>query len=463
MYCLNLPKHLRYKKENIFVVGITPAPSSPDCRTIDHVLDPTIDKFVRYGDLAGVQVRTYHNPEGVSVRVRIAPVLADSPARVLISGFMGHRATNFCAYCLCTQDNIESLDPTTWTVRQGATVRQEAAAWKNAQTLKRRNELEKTNGVRWTSLHRLQYWDPVKHVVLGYMHNWLEGVLQHHLRVLWGVGRDKAHQDKVKEIDNDELWHESDLSESGSELEDLYREAEEFDSQSSLSTSASTQASPPRSPTESSSSMSLDSPWTHSQPGTPRAPSPEGQNIEDPEDGDYVGIPGAYNLPKEHLNAVRECIRDITLPTWVGRPPANLGEASHGKLRANDYLVLFSFILPLIAPEFWHGSASQTDDIHLENFKDLVVCTNIICSFQTSNVAADLYTHLYTRYRRNIRALFHTWHSVPNHHFAMHNGSLLKHWGPLPALSEFPGERLIGDLQNINTNSKIGKTSAPVI
>ncbi len=40
------------------------------------------------------------------------------------------------------------------------------------------------------SLHRLSYWDPVKHVMLGYMHNWLEGVLMQHLRVLWGIGRD---------------------------------------------------------------------------------------------------------------------------------------------------------------------------------------------------------------------------------------------------------------------------------
>ncbi len=64
------------------------------------------------------------------------------------------------------------------------------------------------------------------------MHNWLEGILEHHLRVLWGVGRDKAHEEKVKERDVDELWSESDISESGSELEELRREVEEFNSRS---------------------------------------------------------------------------------------------------------------------------------------------------------------------------------------------------------------------------------------
>ncbi len=288
------------------------------------------------------------------------------------------------------------------------------------------------------------------------MHNWLEGILEHHLRVLWGVGRDKAHEDKVKERADEALeehWYESDTTETeqyDSEVEELREEAKRFEHFSSLTSTPSdadsTQTLPPR---------------TSSSAGTPRAASPEGQDMDDMEDDTYVDIPHLhYDLPQAHLKAIRECIRNVKLPTWVGRPPANLGEASHGKLRANDFLVLFSFILPLIVPEFWHGpESSEVDGLHLRSFEDLVVCTNIVSSFKTSNHDAYLYTHLYTRYRRTIQMLFH-WNSVPNHHFAMHNGRLLKFWGPLPALSEFPGERLIGDLQNINTNSKIGEISA---
>ncbi|KAK7013213.1 hypothetical protein R3P38DRAFT_2546681 [Favolaschia claudopus] len=37
----------------------------------------------------------------------------------------------------------------------------------------------------------------------------------------------------------------------------------------------------------------------------------------------------------------------------------------------------------------------------------------------------------------------------------MHNASLLKHWGPFPALSEFAGERMNGMLQKIKTNKKM--------
>ncbi len=198
----------------------------------------------------------------------------------------------------------------------------------------------------------------------------------------------------------------------------------------------------------------LDSPSPYTP--TPGATFP----VDDDQDDDaYVDVPQrVFNLPEENRNAIRECIRDITLPTWVGRPPVNLGEASHGKLKAYEYLILFSSILPLVVPEFWHRPASsEVEQMHLESFHNLVVATNIVCSFRTSNADADLYTHRYTLYREGIQRLFAKWAATPNHHYAMHNGAHLKYWGPLAPLSEFPGERLIGMLQKINTNQKIRK------
>lgn len=38
----------------------------------------------------------------------------------------------------------------------------------------------------------------------------------------------------------------------------------------------------------------------------------------------------------------------------------------------------------------------------------------------------------------------------------MHNGRILKHWGSLAALSEFPGEHINGILQNMNTSGRKG-------
>lgn len=414
-------------------------------------MDPVVEKFVDFGKQAGVILPTYYNAEGVPVRARIAPVLADSPARCLVSGFLGHGATYFCAYCLCTSDQLENYDTTSWTPRNSDTVRKQALVWKTIITLKGKEEEERKNGVRWSSLHALKYWDPVRHNVLGFMHNWLEGVLEDHLRILWGVGRDKAHEEKARarilEWAGDENWTESDVTESESELEGLRAEAEEFERRSRASSegwnAVSAQTTPPLTP----------SPSSLSPPGTPKAPTTEYQ-LGDPDPNDtYIDVPYSFDLSEEHLLAIRECIRKVTLPTWVGRPPANLGESSHGSLRANDYLVLFSFILPLVVPEFL-GKTTDLDALHLESFTDLVICTNIVCSYRTSNTAADLYTSLYTRYRKNIRLLFPYWPSTPNRHYAGHNGPMMKYWGPLPPLGEFNGEHIIGELQNIATNKK---------
>ncbi|THU94689.1 hypothetical protein K435DRAFT_819951 [Dendrothele bispora CBS 962.96] len=155
------------------------------------------------------------------------------------------------------------------------------------------------------------------------------------------------------------------------------------------------------------------------------------------------------------LEIIRKCIHEVTLPTHIHRPPSNLGEKSHGRLKADEYLVLFSFIFPLIIPTFWHPSDSDYTKALLHNFYDLVVCTNIIAMFSTSNAKADQYMTHYISYRKGLKDLFPTYKVKPNHHYALHNGELLKYWGPLSALSEFPGERMNGIMQNIQTNRRI--------
>lgn len=402
-------------------------------------------------------------------------MIGDSPARTVISGFLGHSAIHFCAYCNCTSDNVDEVDSSSWTLRNGAEVREQALIWKATRKQEDRTELEKENGVRWTSLHRLPYWDPVKHSVLGFMHNWLEGVLEHHLRTLWGIGRkaiDKKKVDEDNEGEKAEKWEQSEVEESQDELGALSDSNSSDDDEDNLEEEDFYTPEPPP-----DDLMGGDDDTILEDEVTITQDMPVADNsFDDLNDDDYLNISATiFTLPKNHLADIRECIRKVNLPTWVGRPPATLGEASHGSLRANDYLILFSAILPLIVPEILlmaddaKGKGKERESaearerqiaeeavrrVHLDNFHHLVVCTNIVCSFTTSNDAADRYTHHYKEYRQGIQRLFPKWISKPNHHYAMHNGDVLKYWGPLPSLSEFPGERLIGMLQNIKTNKK---------
>ena len=177
---------------------------------------------------------------------------------------------------------------------------------------------------------------------------------------------------------------------------------------------------------------------------------------EDDEDDDIPVASITFN--QEQLSRIRSCLVDVILPANMARPPPNLGEPSHGKLKASAWFSLFTIFLPMELVELWHGAPEGSREFALlDNFYHLVTCTNIVSSYSTSNEEADSYTEHYIEYRRGLEQLFPGSHSRPNHHWAMHNGPLLKFWGPLMALSEYTLEQKNGLLQRIKTNHHTGK------
>jgi len=121
-------------------------------------------------------------------------------------------------------DGISQLVPT---VRHADGIWVQADRWLNTPTKSGWEALATQYGVRWTPLLRLPYWDPVKHVMLGFMHNLLEGILENHLHILWGIGVPDDVQKATGEIEQDETFSESDVSKSASELDGLREEAKE--------------------------------------------------------------------------------------------------------------------------------------------------------------------------------------------------------------------------------------------
>ncbi|MBW0572796.1 hypothetical protein O181_112511 [Austropuccinia psidii MF-1] len=61
----------------------------------------------------------------------------------------------------------------------------------------------KKTGIWWSELNRLPYWDPVQQIPQGIMHNWFEGILQHHFCNQWRWDLDKLLQDENKTNDYD--------------------------------------------------------------------------------------------------------------------------------------------------------------------------------------------------------------------------------------------------------------------
>ncbi|KAJ7214808.1 hypothetical protein GGX14DRAFT_609450 [Mycena pura] len=343
-------------------------------------------------------------------------------------------------------------------MRIGSTVLKQAKSWLRKTTKRDRVKMERKTGVRFCSLHFLWYRDPVKDTILGFMHNWLQGVLEHHLRVLWGIGRDARRTKNLAELDadDDDLWTDDDISDAGGEADaqEILHDAENFNPDAFDKWREEYMAATQSEEEEEEEEEEDDDDDDITPTGTPApdiddpmdgsmsdaTPVPESNypddTDEDDEDNDFadIGVRGSWKFTKERLEHIRRCVQEVSLPTHMTRLPGNLA------------------ILPLVLPEMQLDDDPARHEAMLHNFCRVVGCTNIVSSFKTSNSAADLFMDHYTDYFASIQTLFPDVNVLPTHHYAMHIPDILKYWGPLASQNEFMGERVNGILQKIKTN-----------
>ncbi|KNZ57280.1 hypothetical protein VP01_2196g9 [Puccinia sorghi] len=142
--CLNLPPSIGNNVSHLCLAGITPKPFSTDSNTINHLLCPLVDEIINLEN--GILIPTHQFPAGCLVQ--------------MVAGYTSHLETKFCSFC------------------QASPVEKSRTA--TAASIQ--DNILKQTGLRWLELNRLAYWDPIRHVVLGIMHNWLEGILQDNKR-----------------------------------------------------------------------------------------------------------------------------------------------------------------------------------------------------------------------------------------------------------------------------------------
>ena len=187
--CLNLPPHMRYKPENIFLAGVIPGPREPTVDQVNYLLEPLISELLVFWRTGVHFSRTALRPFGRKVRAAIIPVVCDLPAARKVSGFIGHSADkNFCSFCLLSRSGISQIyDRVKWGFRSYYSHLEEAQKMRDATTLKTRRELFAKSGIRWSELLRLPYWDPTQYTVIDAMHNLYLGELKHHCSQVLGI------------------------------------------------------------------------------------------------------------------------------------------------------------------------------------------------------------------------------------------------------------------------------------
>ncbi|KAI0657552.1 hypothetical protein C8Q70DRAFT_919435 [Cubamyces menziesii] len=154
------------------------------------------------------------------------------------------------------------------------------------------------------------------------------------------------------------------------------------------------------------------------------------------------------------LDAVRRDIAAVTLPSWLPRPPRNLGSASHGKLKADQWRTVCTVNMVITLIRLWGASSATNDEkLALTNFLHLVAAVDQATRYSMSAERARRFDDHMLEYARGLRSLYGA-DLVPNHHLSLHLADCLLLFGPTFSWWAFPFERYNGLLQKLNTNHK---------
>lgn len=170
-----------------------------------------------------------------------------------------------------------------------------------------------------------------------------------------------------------------------------------------------------------------------------------------------------FVLQPEEVQAIRDDISSIIRPSWLTSVPAQLGNASHGKLKADQWRVLGTTFLPLSLIRLWHAIDAETFNERalrcaqiLDTTLSLLSAVMIALSDTTTHSHADAMQQHLLDYLRGLKELFPDYRFRPNHHMALHLPEYIKLFGPVHSWWAFPFERVIGMLQRISTNYQPG-------
>jgi hypothetical protein len=180
--CLNLPADIRYKREYMYLAAVIP-PNEPRLTELNHYIRPVVDQFLVSWERRVHFTQTAIHPTGRDTCSAIATVVCDLPAARKCNQSAGHSSHFLCTRCNCHhKSTIGRTDCENWSIQDCTILRQNAAQWKAATTRKSQDMLFSQNGIRWTELWRLPYWNPTRMLVVDPMHCLLEGLAQFHFR-----------------------------------------------------------------------------------------------------------------------------------------------------------------------------------------------------------------------------------------------------------------------------------------
>ena len=185
---MNLPRAIRFKRENIIIIGLLPGPAEPS-KTINTYLTPLVCELLLLWD--GVLIKT-HSAGPQSIRCALLCVGCDLPAGRKTCGFLSYSANLGCSKCysnfgtgLFGKKDYSGFDRASWSLRSNEKHREDVRTLLACSTKSERERKESELGCRYSSLLQLPYFDPVRMLIIDPMHNMYMGTAKYILNNIW--------------------------------------------------------------------------------------------------------------------------------------------------------------------------------------------------------------------------------------------------------------------------------------
>ena len=161
----------------------------------------------------------------------------------------------------------------------------------------------------------------------------------------------------------------------------------------------------------------------------------------------------------EVIDCLRTVIDTVEKPSWFEKPPARIGEAGVGTLKAYEWRVLYNLYLPLALIFMWGSGSIHQNERQAQSYKTILDITmELVCCMllmgkrtQTERRADAIRQHL-RRWSLGLQAHFPHVPGRPNTHGAFHTWDFIHLFGPLHLWWVYVFERIFGILQRVNHN-----------